>query len=142
MCAYKEQLFETKKQGIKMELVKNRMAIAGRVFGVERKMSQGGKKYQVGSIGVSKKNQDGTYENGFLRFTLFGETPIENKQDYTLHGAMQPMKYTKNDGTAVDSFEMVAYEVYGVKEYEGGNNGGGATQQAPQQKEEPQASPW
>lgn len=94
--------------GIKM---KRGCAIAGRVFGVERKMSQGGKKYQVGSVGVSKKLEDGTYENGFLRFTLFGDTPIENKQDYTLSGQLQPSKYTKRDGTAVDTFELIAYEV-------------------------------
>ena len=116
---------------VTMELQKNKMAIAGRVFGVERKMSKGGKKYQVGSIGVSKKNQDDTWENGFLRFTLFGETPIEDKQDYTLIGSLQPMKYTKNDGTGVDSFEMVAFEVHGVASNDS------------QQKEIPQEeSPW
>ena len=118
-----------------MELKKGGMAIAGRVFGVERKMSKGGKKYQVGSIGVSKKGQDGEWENGFLRFTLFGETPIENKEDYTLVGQLQPMKYTKNDGTAVDSFEMVAFEVYGVAPFE--QNGGGSSEP---ESEEP--APW
>ena len=120
-------------KGKTMELQKNKMAIAGRVFGVERKMSKGGKKYQVGSIGVSKKNQDDTWENGFLRFTLFGETPIEDKQDYTLVGSLQPMKYTKNDGTAVDSFEMVAFEVHGVAANEN---------KAPTQDHVQEESPW
>ena len=98
--------------------MKRGLAIAGRVFGVERKMSAAGKKYQVGSIGVSKKGKDGEWENGFLRFTLFGDTPIESKQDYTLAGQLQPSKYTKKDGTAVDTFEMVAYEVGAMTPFE------------------------
>ena len=116
-----------------MEAIKIGMsAVTGRVFNVKRKMV-GEHKIQEFGLGISKKNKDGSYSNGFLNVTLWGDTKVEDRQDVGLLGRLEPEEYTKQDGTKVTGIRFNANEVFTPAKWE-------SKGQAPKQEEDDK--PW
>ena len=117
---------------VTMETIKIGMsAVTGRVSGawnskaekfeVKRGMAKNGTKYQIFEIGVSTKNQDGTYTNGKnIPVMMFGEVKVEAGDNVGLVGRFAANNYTNAEGkeirglqfmcNAEDMFEPAAWD--------------------------------
>ena len=119
-----------------METLKIGMsAVTGRAFNVKRKMV-GEHKIQEFGLGVSKKNKDGSYTNGFLNVTLWGDTKVEDKQDVGLIGRIEPEVYTNRDGVEVKQLKFNANEVFEPAAW------AAKGEAAPSDSEPEEPSPW
>lgn len=109
-------------------------AVSGKVFNVKRKMI-GDKKLQEFALGISKKNKDGSYTNGFLNVSLWGDTKVEDRQDVGLIGRLEPEVYTNKDGVEVKQIRFNANEVFTPAKWEKKSEG----KSEPKQDDE---NPW
>lgn len=108
------------KDGNMRELRIGESAVSGRVFNVKRKMV-GEHKIQEFALGVSKKAKDGSWTNGFLNVTLWGDTKVEDKQDIGLIGRIEPEQYTNKDGVRVNNLRFNANETFTPAKWESKN---------------------
>ena len=103
-------------------------------FKIKKAKTKNDKKYQVFEIAVSKKDQDGNWTNGQnIRVTLFGETPVADKQAIGLIGSFEPNNYEK-DGKTVYGLQFTAFEIFEPASWD--------SKQESKPKDEKEDNPW
>lgn len=132
---YNTHTFKTQGKNMR-ELKIGESVISGRAFNVKRK-KVGEHKIQEFAIGVSKKNKDGEWTNGFFNVTLWGDAKVEDKQDIGLIGRIEPEHYTTKDGKEVKTFRFNANEIFEPKAWEKK----GESKPQPQEEKEEEL-PW
>lgn len=107
------------------------------IWNVERKTSNNGSEYTSFSVSFSKKNQDGSYENGSLRATAHkfnhDKMQVLNDGDMVYYiGDIQPNNYEK-DGQKIYGFQLFTREIHKIEKLENNTNKQQANNNGPQQ---------
>ncbi len=102
------------------------------VWNIERKVSNQGSEYTSFSVSLSKKNQDGTYENGNLRATAhkFNHDKMKSLNDgdsVYFAGEIQPNNYQDKQGNKVYGFQLFTREIHKIEKT---NNNQGFNEQS------------
>jgi len=125
-------------------LKENTVAVAGRVNGVwnnttkgfeiKSGVTQNGKKWQIFEISVSKKKEDGSWENGKgMKVMLWGETQVTEKSMIGVQGRFQPDNYTNKDGVEIRGLMINAFDndMFTPEQWEGTSSQASDSQGAP-----------